>query len=240
MKYIDNITDDYFREYKDRYNQYWIRRWGMIPHLPTSLDNSQSIYELLAWLQRAFKDLLDDFINQSLEFEEFKNNLTNLLEELIPDLIRQFVKSDEFKNIILKIIRDWYEEELKPIIDKMQNEINNNKEEIEKLKNSIGNLVERLNSIDKELQNINNKIDNLEQQIKNLQGSINDGQIDDDLLNFIKNLYNNLKDRGLIDGNYLKDGLDFAIGNINLFGQDEEHFIRTSKANKENDLIGGI
>ena len=140
----------------------------------------------------------------------------------------------------MKIIRDWYEQELKPIIEKMQNDINNNKEEIEKLKNSLGNLVERLNTIEQELKNLGDKITNLEQQIKNLQDNINDGKIDDDLLNFIKNLYNDLKDRGLISGNYLADGLGFAIGNINLFGQDENYYIRTSSSDKENDLIGGI
>ena len=57
---MDN-TEDFLKNYRGRYSSYWIERWGLIPELPTSFDNANSIYELLAWLQRAFKNLLDDF-----------------------------------------------------------------------------------------------------------------------------------------------------------------------------------
>ena len=51
---MDN-KEDFFKNYRGRYSQYWIERWGLIPELPTSFDNANSIYEFLAWLQRAFK-----------------------------------------------------------------------------------------------------------------------------------------------------------------------------------------
>ena len=71
---MDN-KEDLFKNYRGRYSQYWIERWGLIPELPTSFDNANSIYELIAWLQRAFKQLLDDFQQLESEFEDFKNVL---------------------------------------------------------------------------------------------------------------------------------------------------------------------
>ena len=69
---MDN-TEDFFKNYRGRYSQYWIERWGLIPELPTSFDNANSMYELMAWLQRAFKNLLDDFQQLEGETEDFKN-----------------------------------------------------------------------------------------------------------------------------------------------------------------------
>lgn len=99
--------DNFFNAYQGRYSQYWVRRWGLIPSLPTSFDNANDIYELLAWLQRGFKQLLDDFANLELEFEEFKNAIIELLEVLIPQLIREFAHSEEFRQIIYNYIRDF-------------------------------------------------------------------------------------------------------------------------------------
>lgn len=118
---------DFFKKFKNRYSQLWLFRFGMIPTLPASFDNSNDIYELLAWLQRGFKQLLDDFLSLELEFEEFKNALLEMIQELIVQLIRQswesqefkdkvieiireYIKSDEFKQVINQYISDWYEE----------------------------------------------------------------------------------------------------------------------------------
>lgn len=94
--------------YAERYSQYWTRRFGLIPALPTSFDNGNSIYELVAWLQRAFKMLADDFANLELEFEEFKNAIIELLEVLIPQLIREFIWSKEFHDMIFQLIWEWW------------------------------------------------------------------------------------------------------------------------------------
>ena len=93
---MDN-KEDFFKNYRGRYSSYWIERWGLIPELPTSFDNANSIYELLAWLQRAFKNLLDDFQQLESEFEDFKNAIIDLLEYLIPELIRRYHNSMEFR-----------------------------------------------------------------------------------------------------------------------------------------------
>ena len=58
----EEFKDEFFRAYRGRYSSYWVERWGLIPSIPTSFDNANSVYELLAWLQRAFKQLLDDFV----------------------------------------------------------------------------------------------------------------------------------------------------------------------------------
>lgn len=91
----EEFHDDFFRNYRGRYSSYWVERWGLIPSIPTSFDNANSIYELLAWLQRAFKQLLDDFVALESEFEDYKNALTELLEYLVPLLIRRYMESKE-------------------------------------------------------------------------------------------------------------------------------------------------
>lgn len=220
MRDKNNLHDDFYHDYRLRYNRYWIRRFGMIPHLPTSLDNSNSIYELLAWLQRAFKGLLDDFINQQIEFEQFKNAITELLEVLVPELIRKYVKSEEFRKIIYDIIDDWYEEKLKPIIEKIQQDIENNKKEITNLKNEITNINNKLEDIKGANEKINEKLKALDKIIDKLTEI---GVWDKDKHDF-------------------KPGMGIAGGNINLFGGDPDgnSFIRTNNGKSENDLAGGI
>ena len=116
-----NNTEDFFKNYRGRYSSYWIERWGLIPELPTSFDNANSIYELLAWLQRAFKNLLDDFQQLESEFEDFKNAIIDLLEYLIPELIRRYHKSEEFRRLFIEMLKDilsgeertWFKDFLK-------------------------------------------------------------------------------------------------------------------------------
>ena len=121
---MDN-TEDFFKNYRGRYSQYWIERWGLIPELPTSFDNANSIYEFLAWLQRAFKNLLDDFQQLEAEFEDFKNAIIDLLEYLIPELIRRYHNSAEFRKLFITMLKDilsgeertWFKNFLKELLE---------------------------------------------------------------------------------------------------------------------------
>ena len=121
---MDN-TEDFFKNYRGKYSQYWIERWGLIPELPTSFDNGNSVYELMAWLQRAFKNLLDDFQQLESESEDFKNALIDLLEYLIPELIRRYSDSAEFRALFIILLEDilageernWLKDLLKELIE---------------------------------------------------------------------------------------------------------------------------
>ena len=121
---MDN-TEDFFKNYRGKYSQYWIERWGLIPELPTSFDNANSIYELVAWLQRAFKNLLDDFQQLESEFEDFKNATIDLLEYLIPELIRRYHNSAEFRRVFIEMVNDilsgeertWFKDFLKELLE---------------------------------------------------------------------------------------------------------------------------
>ena len=121
---MDN-TEDFLKNYRGRYSQYWIERWGLIPELPTSFDNANSVYELMAWLQRAFKNLLEDFQQLEAESEDFKNALMDLLEYLIPELIRRYSNSAEFRALFIILLEDilageernWVKDLLKELIE---------------------------------------------------------------------------------------------------------------------------
>ena len=121
---MDN-TEYFLKNYRGRYSQYWIERWGLIPELPTSFDNANSVYELVSWLQRAFKNLLDDFQQLEGEFEDFKNALIDLLEYLIPELIRRYSDSAEFRALFINLLEDilageertWVNDLLKELIE---------------------------------------------------------------------------------------------------------------------------
>ena len=121
---MDN-TEDFFKNYRGKYSQFWIERWGLIPELPTSFDNANSVYELVAWLQRAFKNLLDDFQQLESEFEDFKNAVIDLLEYLIPELIRRYHDSAEFRAIFIILLEDilageernWVKDLLKELLE---------------------------------------------------------------------------------------------------------------------------
>ena len=121
---MDN-TEDFFKNYRGKYSQYWIERWGLIPELPTSFDNANSIYELVSWLHRAFKNLLDDFQQLESESEDFKNAIIDLLEYLIPELIRRYHDSAEFRALFIILLeeilegeeRNWVKDLLKELIE---------------------------------------------------------------------------------------------------------------------------
>lgn len=98
--------NSFYSNYRGRYSQYWVKRFGLIPQLPTHYDNANSIYELVAWLQRGFKQLMDDFANLEMEFSDFQDAIKELLENLIPELIRNFAHSKEFRDLMKDIIKD--------------------------------------------------------------------------------------------------------------------------------------
>lgn len=98
--------NSFYSNYRGRYSQYWVKRFGLIPQLPTHYDNANSIYELVAWLQRGFKQLMDDFANLEMEFSDFQDAIKELLENLIPELIRNFAHSKEFRDLMKEIIKD--------------------------------------------------------------------------------------------------------------------------------------
>lgn len=248
----EEFHDEFFRNYRGRYSSYWVERWGLIPSIPTSFDNANSIYELLAWLQRAFKQLLDDFVALESEFEDFKNALTELLENLVPLLIKRYMDSAEADRWFTGKADKYYERVIKPYIDE---QIRNLKEKIERdLKALETRINEKLEAEKQErIREINSLKEKLEQEKEarqrdkeDLQRQIQDqatknNDLKDTLTKLISNLEKSGAWAGGLKGNF-KEGRNLATGNINIFGgtPDGNSFIRTNNGSTENDLSGGI
>lgn len=141
-----------YPEFRNRFVGYYQYRWGLIPNLPTHLDNSNSIYELLAWLQRAYLNLLDDFLQLADDFEQFKKELIIFLETIIPEIIYNYLKSEEFKELIREYIKEWFDEFVEERL-----------KEIEK----------RLDSIETQIKELTERIEVLETSNKDLEKIIN-------------------------------------------------------------------
>lgn len=248
----EEFRDEFFRAYRGRYSSYWVERWGLIPSIPTSFDNANSIYELLAWLQRAFKQLLDDFVALESEFEDFKNALTELLENLVPLLIKRYMESAEADRWFTGKADKYYERVIKPYIDE---QIRNLKEKIERDLQALETRInEKLEAEKQErIREINSLKEKLEQEKQarqrdkeDLQRQIQDqatknNDLKDTLTKLISNLEKSGAWAGGLKGNF-KDGRNIATGNINIFGgtPDGNSFIRTNNGSTENDLSGGI
>lgn len=248
----EEFHDEFFRNYRGRYSSYWVERWGLIPSIPTSFDNANSIYELLAWLQRAFKQLLDDFVALESEFEDFKNALTELLENLVPLLIKRYMESAEADRWFTGKADKYYERVIKPYIDE---QIRNLKEKVERDLQALETRInEKLETEKQErIREINKLKEKLEQEKEARQGDKEDlqRQIQDqatknnDLKDTLTKLISNLEKSGAwsggLKGNF-KEGRNLATGNINIFGgtPDGNSFIRTNNGSTENDLSGGI
>lgn len=248
----EEFHDEFFRNYRGRYSSYWVERWGLIPSIPTSFDNANSIYELLAWLQRAFKQLLDDFVALESEFEDFKNALTELLENLVPLLIKRYMDSAEADKWFTGKADKYYERVIKPYIDE---QIRNLKEKVERDLQALETRInEKLEAEKQErIREINNLKEKLEQEKQarqrdkeDLQRQIQDqatknNDLKDTLTKLISNLEKSGAWAGGLKGNF-KDGRNIATGNINIFGgtPDGNSFIRTNNGSTENDLSGGI
>ena len=248
----EEFHDEFFRNYRGRYSSYWVERWGLIPSIPTSFDNANSIYELLAWLQRAFKQLLDDFVALESEFEDFKNALTELLENLVPLLIKRYMESAEADRWFTGKADKYYERVIKPYIDE---QIRNLKEKIERDLQAIETRINEKIETEKQdrIREINNLKEKLEQEKQarqrdkeDLQRQIQDqanknNDLKDTLTKIISNLEKSGAWAGGLKGNF-KEGRNIATGNINIFGgtPDGNSFIRTNNGDTENDLSGGI
>lgn len=248
----EEFHDEFFRNYRGRYSSYWVERWGLIPSIPTSFDNANSIYELLAWLQRAFKQLLDDFVALESEFEDFKNALTELLENLVPLLIKRYMDSAEADRWFTGKADKYYERVIKPYIDE---QIRNLKEKIERDLQALETRInEKLEAEKQErIREINNLKEKLEQEKQarqrdkeDLQRQIQDqatknNDLKDTLTKIISNLEKSGAWAGGLKGSF-KEGRNIATGNINIFGgtPDGNSFIRTNNGSTENDLSGGI
>lgn len=248
----EEFHDEFFRSYRGRYSSYWVERWGLIPSIPTSFDNANSIYELLAWLQRAFKQLLDDFVALESEFEDFKNALTELLENLVPLLIKRYMESAEADRWFTGKADKYYERVIKPYIDE---QIRNLKEKVERDLQALETRInEKLEAEKQErIREINNLKEKLEQEKEarqrdkeDLQRQIQDqANKNNDLKDTLTKLISNLEKSGAwsggLKGNF-KEGRNIATGNINIFGgtPDGNSFIRTNNGSTENDLSGGI
>ena len=248
----EEFHNEFFRNYRGRYSSYWVERWGLIPSIPTSFDNANSIYELLAWLQRAFKQLLDDFVALESEFEDFKNALTELLENLVPLLIKRYMDSAEADRWFTGKADKYYERVIKPYIDE---QIRNLKEKIERDLQALETRINEKIETEKQdrIREINNLKEKLEQEKQarqrdkeDLQRQIQDqatknNDLKDTLTKIISNLEKSGAWAGGLKGNF-KDGRNIATGNINIFGgtPDGNSFIRTNNGSTENDLSGGI
>lgn len=248
----EEFHDDFFRNYRGRYSSYWVERWGLIPSIPTSFDNANSIYELLAWLQRAFKQLLDDFVALESEFEDYKNALTELLEYLVPLLIRRYMESKEADDWFNKKADIYYNKIIKPYIDNEINKVN------QRIDREVAGLNERITQLDNKVTAEINKLDNkINEKVKELNDRITretnqlrselqstkekNNEMEHALQEIVKNLERSgAWSGGLIGG--FKDGRNLATGNINIFGgtPDGNSFIRTNSGQSENDLAGGI
>ena len=181
----DRLREEFFRNYRGRYSSYWIERWGLIPELPTSFDNANSIYELISWLQRAFKQLLDDFVALEAETEDFKNAIVELLENLIPLLIRRYMSSKEADDWFNGKADVYYKTIIKPYIDQQIKElseyVNTNltgiRNSITELKTSISELrdeiTEKLNGINTKISTLQNQVSNINTEITNLKNMVN-------------------------------------------------------------------
>jgi orf15 protein len=248
----EEFRDEFFRAYRGRYSSYWVERWGLIPSIPTSFDNANSIYELLAWLQRAFKQLLDDFVALESEFEDFKNALTELLENLVPLLIKRYMESAEADRWFTGKADKYYERVIKPYIDE---QIRNLKEKIERDLRELENRINEKLETEKQdrIREINNLKEKLEQEKQarqrdkeDLQRQIQDQATkNNDLKDTLTKLISNLEKSGAWAGGLkgdFKEGRNIATGNINIFGgtPDGNSFIRTNNGSTENDLSGGI
>lgn len=248
----EEFKDEFFRAYRGRYSSYWVERWGLIPSIPTSFDNANSLYELLAWLQRAFKQLLDDFVALESELEDYKNALTELLEQLIPLLIRRYMESKEADKWFNDKADIYYNKVIKPYIDAEIAKVNKKvDDEVKRLDGRIDALNDKLEKEIKKLDDrITQEVTKLNERIKAENNALKEKiealeNANTVLQNALRKIIENLEGSGAWTGGLtggFNQGRNIATGNINVFGgtPDGNSFIRTNNGSTENDLAGGI
>nr|DAO17963.1 MAG TPA: Protein of unknown function (DUF1640) [Caudoviricetes sp.] len=248
----EEFKEEFFRAYRGRYSSYWVERWGLIPSIPTSFDNANSMYELLAWIQRAFKQLLDDFVALESELEDYKNALTELLEQLIPLLIRRYMESKEADKWFNDKADIYYNKIIKPYIDTEIAKVNKKIADLEKkVDDEVKRLDGRIDALNDKLEKEIKKLDDrITQEVTKLNERItaeNNALKEkiEALENALRKIIENLEGSGAWTGGLtggFNQGRNIATGNINLFGgtPDGNSFIRTNNGSTENDLSGGI
>ena len=196
-------------------------------------------------MQRAFKQLLDDFVALESELEDFKNAFTELLENLVPLLIRRYMASKEADDWFTEKADRYYQTVIKPYIDNEVRKLNDRiTSEVNRLDSKIDRLVKDLNDrITSEVNRLDSKIDNLREEFE-IYKQVQNGKTEALETALIK-LINNLEGSGAWSGGLaggLNNGRNLATGNINLFGgtADGSSFIRTNNGQTENDLAGGV
>lgn len=128
------------------------------------------------------------------------------------------------------------DQKFEDIINNLQNQINQNKEEIKNINNKI-------DQINKEIQDIKNDIKNINEQIQNIiNKQTSDGKALEKILEKLKETGVWIQEGDTINNGNFAPGKGIAAGNINVFGgkPDGDHWIRTNNGKTENDLAGGV
>lgn len=121
------------------------------------------------------------------------------------------------------------------IINKIYETINNLDKKYEEITN---NLNKKIGNIDKKYEDITNK---LKQDIQNINNQLKQNNVAmEKVLNNLKNMSGiwNQTGKTVLEGDF-KPNTGIAGGNISVFGQNENSYIRTGP-NRDNDLLGGV
>lgn len=185
--------------------------------------NAKSYYDYLGF-RIAQLDAIIDAINKLIK-RNIKTNQTNTVDlqklgdwssDDIITLLANVKVSRETLNAIDTRDDGLFVKNLKPLIDDLQNQVNQIKQELLDIKNQIQNINNELAKHDRVLRKI-------------IQSLINNGS------------WSAAQGQDILDGDFVS-GHGVASGNINFFGgtQDGGHYIRTNGGHTEDDVTAGI
>lgn len=185
--------------------------------------NAKSYYDYLGF-RIAQLDAIIDAINKLIK-RNIKTNQTNTVDlqklgdwssDDIITLLANVKVSRETLNAIETRDDGLFVKNLKPLIDDLQNQVNQIKRELEDINNQIQNIKNELAKHDRVLRKI-------------VQSLINNGS------------WTAPQGQDILDGDFV-GGHGVASGNINFFGgtQDGGHYIRTNGGHTEDDVTAGI
>lgn len=185
--------------------------------------NAKSYYDYLGF-RIAQLDAIIDAINKLIK-RNIKTNQTNTVDlqklgdwssDDIITLLANVKVSRETLNAIETRDDGLFVKNLKPLIDDLQNQVNQIKQELQDIKNQIQNIKNELAKHDRVLRKI-------------IQSLINNGS------------WSAPQGQDILDGDFVA-GHGVASGNINFFGgtQDGGHYIRTNGGHTEDDVTAGI
>lgn len=185
--------------------------------------NAKSYYDYLGF-RIAQLDAIIDAINKLIK-RNIKTNQTNTVDlqklgdwssDDIITLLANVKVSRETLNAIETRDDGLFVKNLKPLIDDLQNQVNQIKQDLQDIKNQIQNIKNELAKHDRVLRKI-------------IQSLINNGS------------WSAPQGQDILDGDFV-GGHGVASGNINFFGgtQDGGHYIRTNGGHTEDDVTAGI